>query len=93
MAPPDRVVKAGESFALRVEAKFSNGSVRDVTSLCAFESLDPRVAIVTDAGTVEGKEIGDTAILVRYQAHPALALVLVPRASAEPFAIVNGLEP
>jgi len=89
VTPADRVVKLGESYGLRVEAKFADGSARDVTALCSFESLDPRVATVDDAGQVRGKDVGDAAILVRYRSSPALALVLVPRAGDEPFPAVT----
>ena len=87
VAPLDRVVKLGETYPLTVEAVFTDGTTQDVTGLCAFESLDPRIATV-DAGMVTGKAVGDAAILVRYRSTPALALVLVPRPGDEPFPAV-----
>lgn len=51
---------------LVVLAKFSDGSLRDVTRLASFSSSDEGVASVTDAGLVTGSERGAAAILVRY---------------------------
>src|SRR4051812_20446100 len=38
VTPGQQVIKQGESFSLRVEAKFADGSSADVTSFCSFES-------------------------------------------------------
>ena len=40
--PAEQTVKPGESYRLRVEAKFADGSTEDVTPLCSYESLDRR---------------------------------------------------
>jgi hypothetical protein len=77
--PVNQAVKPGEAFALRVEAKFADGSTADVTRYCSYQSLDNAVAAVDAAGRVEGRSVGDAAVIVRYRAVPAMARVLVPR--------------
>ena len=81
---PDR------SIGLRVEATFADGSAEDVTGLCSYDSLDSQVAAVDGSGRVEARGVGDTALIVRYRAEPALALVVVPRPAKEPFPEVAG---
>ncbi|MBY0526783.1 MAG: DUF1553 domain-containing protein [Gemmataceae bacterium] len=83
--PADRTVKTGETYRLRVEARFADGSTEDVSAFCSFESLDPRIATVDETGQVQAQRVGDTALLVRYRAVPALAQVLVPRSSSDAF--------
>src|SRR5207248_10073261 len=51
----------------------------DVTRYCSFQSLDSQVAMVERSGQVEGKGVGDAAVIVRYRAQPAMMHVLVPR--------------
>ena len=50
-------------------AKFSDGSVRDVTDLCVFSSSDEETVAVDAAGMVTAKDRGEAAILVRYLDH------------------------
>ena len=49
-----------------VLAHFSDGTVRDVTSLASFSSSDEAVATVDGTGLVVGQDRGEAAILVRY---------------------------
>jgi hypothetical protein len=51
---------------LAVLAKFSDGSVRDVTRLTVFSSSDSAVAGVDPTGFVEFQQSGEVAILCRY---------------------------
>lgn len=85
VTPREQIIKAGESYSLRAEAKFADGSVEDVTALCAFQSLDTGTATVDANGQVTAAGVGDVTILVRYRDEPKSALALVTRASAEPF--------
>jgi hypothetical protein len=48
-------------------AHFSDGAVRDVTSLAKLSTSDEDVATVTREGLVEAQKRGDVAVLVRYQ--------------------------
>jgi hypothetical protein len=65
--PGSRVQKApGRWQQLAVLARFSDGSVRDVTRLSVFSSSDSSVAEVSPSGLVEFYQTGEVAILVRY---------------------------
>ncbi len=85
VTPAEQVAKNGETYKLKVEAQFTDGTTEDVTPYCSFESLDTATATVDASGTVTGKGVGDAAIMVRYRAQPALARVLVPRPDAIAF--------
>jgi hypothetical protein len=85
VTPAEQTIRAGETLRLRVVAKFVDGSTEDVTALCSYESQDRQVAVVDQAGQVQARGPGDAALLVRFRAEPAVALVLVPRAGSEPF--------
>src|SRR5690606_19211288 len=56
-----------DSQQLAVLAHFSDGSVRDVTSLAVFKSSDEQVAEVDAQGLVQSDRRGETAVIVRYQ--------------------------
>ncbi len=90
VSPAERTVRPGETYSLRVEAAFADGSTEDVTSLCSFESLDPQVAAVGSDARVQARGVGDTALVVRYRAEPVLATVVVPRPSRDAFPNVAG---
>ncbi len=65
--PGSRVQYAPARFQqLAVLARFSDGSVRDVTRLSVFSSSDPAVADVNLNGLVEFRGPGEVAILTRY---------------------------
>src|SRR5262249_35905305 len=85
VTPAQQIAKPGETFQLRVEATFADRTVEDVTALCSYESLDRQVATVESDGRVQARGVGDAALIVRYRAEPALALVAVPRDAKEPF--------
>ena len=80
-----QAAKIGDTYRLRVEAAFADGTVEDVTALCSYETMDRHVAGVDGTGQVTIQGPGDTALLVRFRAEPAIALVLVPRPGNEPF--------
>jgi hypothetical protein len=85
VSPSEQVAKPGQSYRLKVEAKFADGSTEDVTAFCSFDSLDRAVATVDAAGTVTGTGVGDAGLIVRYRGQPAAARVLVPRTAAVAF--------
>jgi hypothetical protein len=60
------VVEPADSIKLRVEAKFADGTTRDVTRLAVLEPTDLAVAAVAADGTVRRQEFGETVIQVRY---------------------------
>ncbi len=85
VSPAEFVTKPGETFRLKVEATFGDGSTEDVTAYCSFESLDRAVATVDGAGLVSGVGVGDAGLMVRYRAQPAATRVIVPRSAVAAF--------
>jgi hypothetical protein len=85
VTPAEQTVNPGETSRLRVEARYADGAIEDVTSLCTYETRDAAVAAVDNEGQVTARGVGEAAIIVRFRAEPALALLLVPRPSPEPF--------
>jgi hypothetical protein len=80
VTPSQQSIELGESYSLRVEAEFSDGSKEDVTRLCRFEPVADDVVTIDGLGTVKAQGVGDTAIVVRYGAEPIVAMVVVPGA-------------
>lgn len=60
-------VEGGQQLA--VLAHFSDGSMRDVTNLVAYESSSPGVATVDESGRVTPHQRGESVILVRFLEH------------------------
>jgi hypothetical protein len=85
VTPAEQTLKADETYRLHVEAKFADDSAEDVTQLCSFETLDASVATVGRDGQVKARGVGDTALVVRYRAEPAMARLVVPRQSSDAF--------
>lgn len=68
--PSGRVLRfPAKRQQLRVVARFSDGSSRDVTPLAVYSSSDTAVAEVDVNGLVTGVERGEAAIVVRYLEH------------------------
>ncbi len=64
---------------LKVLAKYSNGSVRDVTTQALYESNDRAMAEVTDRGLVKVLDLaGNVAVMVRYQGTVSVFSASVP---------------
>ena len=85
ITPTEQTAKPGETYRLRVEAHFADGSTEEVTPLCSYQSLNASVATLDRDGQVTVRGIGDAAVIVRYRAVPALALLAVPRPSTDAF--------
>lgn len=64
--------------ALRVFAKFTDGSERDVTELARFETLDSSIAELDTDRRVTTRRLGDTNVLAHYAGQIGYAGVLVP---------------
>jgi hypothetical protein len=68
LIPGRRTLKLpGAKQQIAALARFSDGSVRDVTSLAKLTTSDEEAAIVSREGLVEGLKRGDVAVLCRYQ--------------------------
>src|SRR5438876_798902 len=66
VAPLENVsVEPAREVQLKVRARFSDGSARDVTSLAVYEAANA-LAKVSHDGLVERQGMGETTVLVRY---------------------------
>lgn len=66
VAPGERnLIDPDDRFQLQVQAKFSDGSVRDITNFAVYEASNP-FAKVSATGEVQRAGLGETTILVRY---------------------------
>ncbi len=67
LPPTGRVLKyPAQVQSLCVLAKFSDGSIRDITEMAVFSSSDTKVATVDASGLVVGQDRGEAAVIVRY---------------------------
>ncbi len=79
VAPPERTYKKSETQQLTVKARYSDGSVRDVTALASFNSNDKEIARVTEDGLVRtGNLSGEGVIIARYMGLVGDSRVSVP---------------
>lgn len=77
--PPRGALKQGESRSLKIVAKFSDGTTRDVTSTSLFESNDSAMASVTSGGVVTAFDVpGKVSVMVRYQDCVAVYNAAIP---------------
>lgn len=66
--PPEIFMeRPGGSAALRVTAKYGDGSTRDVSREAVIESNSTGTAKIDEDGSVRGERIGEAAVLVRYE--------------------------
>jgi hypothetical protein len=79
VAPRENVsVEPAREVQLRVRARFSDGSTRDVTSLAVYEPANS-LAKVSHDGLVERLGMGETTVLARYlQCQEPVRLAFVP---------------
>ncbi|MDA1313806.1 MAG: DUF1553 domain-containing protein [Acidobacteria bacterium] len=78
--PASRTLSVGESVPLRVTARFSDGSTRDVTQACRIEVLNDHVAEISPEGVITAKAGGRAAVLARYMGQTAVVNLLTPYA-------------
>lgn len=84
VSPAEHVTRPGQSYRLRAEAHFADGTHEDVTPYCSFQSLDAATAEVDVGGQVSARLPGESALIVRYRAQPVMVRVLVPRSASSP---------
>lgn len=76
--PAQRIGTTGLKQQLRVEAKYHNGTVRDVTAWARFDSMDDGVVAVTPEGLVTTVGQGQAPVMVRFEGQAALSTYVVP---------------
>jgi WD40 repeat protein len=79
VSPAARSYKKLGTQPLKVTARYSDGTTRDVTALAEFVSNDKAIATVNDSGLVKaGEESGEAVIITRYMGRVAISRVAVP---------------
>lgn len=79
MQPRERLYKKGEVLALKVTAKYSDGTTRDVTRLAEYLSQDKEMATVEEHGKVTaGTLSGEGVVVMRYMGMVDVARITVP---------------
>jgi hypothetical protein len=77
--PKSGLVPRGATQQLRAEARYSDGSLRDVTELALYEANDEAMVDVSPSGLVTMHDIpGNVAVMVRYQGQVAVFTAAVP---------------
>jgi WD40 repeat protein len=77
--PKERRYHKGATQRLLVQARYSDGSIRDITRLAAFDSNDKEVATVDEQAVVTvGTLTGQGAVVARYAGLVADAHITVP---------------
>ena len=82
VTPRRRICTENETQQLRVEADYSDGKTRDVTSWAKFDTLDDAVAQITDEGRVTTVGRGQAPVMVRFGGQAAMATFVVPFSDA-----------
>lgn len=77
--PAEKTHRKKERTPLRVTARYSDGSSRDVTTLTDFSSSEKAVADVDENGVIQiGEESGEAVVVARYMGQVAISSVAVP---------------
>ena len=77
--PAHRLMARHQEQQLLVTATYSDGSSKDVTRLCQYESNQKELAEVSSSGLVRvGERAGQSAVMVRFQDQVAVFRVTVP---------------
>src|SRR5262249_20707512 len=83
--PPQRVMTRQNKQQLAVYARYSDGSVEDITRRAQYDSNDTEVAVVDNDGMVRSLALsGEAAIMARYQGQVTVFRATVPLGAAVP---------
>ncbi len=79
IVPPARRLPPGESQQLSVVARYTDGTVQDVSQAAVYESNDSSMAEVSSTGLVQLHQlVGDVAVMARFQGHVAVFNADIP---------------
>ena len=77
--PSRGTIQRGAEQQLKAIAKYSDGSIRDVTNMALYEANDKAMADVSERGLVKISDIvGNVAVMVRYQSRVSVYSASVP---------------
>ncbi|MDA1162593.1 MAG: DUF1553 domain-containing protein [Planctomycetota bacterium] len=91
--PENAVLRPGMQHQVQLIARYSDGSTRDVTRLGIFTANTELVATVDDVGLVSASELGETAVVARFERIFATAnfIVLDPNPHFQPTPVPENL--
>lgn len=92
VSPPAQSLSRNAQTKIRVDARFSDGTTRDVTHWCRFATNDENVATAGADGAVAVAGYGQTAIMIAYQDKVAVARVLAPYPNTIPPSAFDALD-
>ena len=81
ITPQTRIYTPGQTQQLRVEATYSDGSMRDVTRGAMYDSMSDAVAEVTANGHITAIGHGQAPVMIRYMGQAKTAMAIVPYAA------------
>lgn len=85
ISPAPYTMAAGQAESLHVTATYSDGSQRDVTNTCAYQSNEPAVVAVAVDGTLRAGDLpGEATIMARYMGMISTWSTAVPRPNPVP---------
>jgi hypothetical protein len=76
--PERRVGQQGFSQQLQVRATYSDKSVRDVTALARFDTMDEAIATITPSGLATTIGRGEAPVMVRFEGQAEICMLTVP---------------
>lgn len=88
--PKSVTVQSGAKQRVIVQARYSDGSVRDVTRWARFDTTDDSVAVVDDLGNVTVVGPGAAAVTVYFASKVSTVRVMAPREAPVPDALYAG---
>lgn len=78
VTPSRRLAKLNDRQQMRVEATYSDGSVRDVTCWAKFDSMDEAVLSVNSSGVVTAISEGQAPVMARFEGQAEICTFLIP---------------
>ncbi len=77
---PSRIsMKPNSDLQLKVTARYSDGSLRDVTKLALFEANDSAMASASENGLVKSLDLpGNVAVMIRYGGQVSVCSITIP---------------
>lgn len=83
ITPEPHPLQGGARESLQVTAYYSDGSQRNVTTTCAYQSNEPAIVSVDRAGNLQAGDLpGEATIMARYMGHIATWNTAIPRPEA-----------
>ncbi len=83
ISPEQHSLVAGQQETITVTATYSDGSTRNVSQMCAFQSNEPAIVSVSASGRLQAGSLpGEATIMARYMGQIATWNTAVPRPDA-----------